>query len=295
MIKLIPEPTKIIYGEGFFTAEKKAEKADAPEFILNELDEFFYSSKTEQTLEIISSIQVNLGKEYSYLGDEGYCLTINKSAIIIEALKENGAFYAVQTLKQILFQCGEKIPVMTIEDFPRFSYRGFMLDVGRYFYTVEEVKKFLDLMALHKLNTFHFHLTEDQGWRIEIKKYPLLTQKGSRRSHTNFGFIPRSGFYTQEQIKEIVSYAHSKFIRVIPEFDIPGHTVSAIACYPYLSCFDRKLKVATHWGVKHDILCAGKESTYKFVFDVLDEIAELFPDGEIHIGGDEAYKMRWNI
>ena len=295
MIKIIPTPVKTEYGEGFFTTEKGTEKAGVPEFVLNELDEFFHTSKIGKSLEIISSIQIKLKEKYAYLGNEGYRLTINKSAIIIEALKENGAFYAVQTLKQILFQCGEKIPVMTIEDSPRFSYRGFMLDVGRYFYKVEEVKKFLDLMVLHKLNTFHFHLTEDQGWRIEIKKYPLLTQKGSRRSHTNFGFIPRSGFYTQEQIREIVSYAHSKFIRVIPEFDIPGHTVSAIACYPYLSCFDRKLKVATHWGVKHDILCAGKESTYKFVFDVLDEIAELFPDGEIHLGGDEAYKMRWNI
>ena len=295
MIKLIPTPAKITYGEGFFTAEKNISESKVPEFILKELNDFFSIFKSEKAEKIISSVHIKLEAELSFLGKEGYRLTIDKNSITIEAFKENGAFYAVQTLKQIIFQQGEKIPIITVEDSPRFSYRGFMLDVGRYFYTVEEVKKFLDLMALHKLNTFHFHLTEDQGWRIEIKKYPLLTEKGSRRSHTNFGFIPRSGYYTQDEIRKIVAYAHSKFIRVIPEFDIPGHTVSAIACYPYLSCFDRKLKVATHWGVKHDILCAGKESTYKFVFDVLDEIAELFPDGEIHLGGDEAVKMRWNI
>lgn len=295
MIKLIPTPNKITYGEGFFSAENPAVENAVPDFLLREMHEFVSLSKNPNIENIISYVKVKIGDEFYSLGEEGYCLNVNNNSIIIEALSEHGAFYAVQTLKQILFQCTDKIPVMTIEDTPCFEYRGFMLDVGRYFYKVEEVKKFLDLMALHKLNTFHFHLTEDQGWRIEIKKYPLLTQKGSRRSHTNFGFIPRSGYYTQDEIKEIVSYAHSKFIRVIPEFDIPGHTVSAIACYPYLSCFDRKLKVATHWGVKHDILCAGKESTYKFVFDVLDEMAELFPDGEIHLGGDEAYKMRWNI
>lgn len=295
MIKLIPTPNKITYGEGFFSAENPEAETSVPDFLLREMHEIVSLSKNPNIENIISYVKVKIRDKFSSLGEEGYCLNVNNNSIIIEALSEHGAFYAVQTFKQILFQCTDKIPVMTIEDAPCFEYRGFMLDVGRYFYKVEEVKKFLDLMALHKLNTFHFHLTEDQGWRIEIKKYPLLTQKGSRRSHTNFGFIPRSGYYTQDEIKEIVSYAHSKFIRVIPEFDIPGHTVSAIACYPYLSCFDRKLKVATHWGVKHDILCAGKESTYEFVFDVLDEMAELFPDGEIHLGGDEAYKMRWNI
>ena len=215
--------------------------------------------------------------------------------IFISSCAGNGAFYGLETLKQILLQCGNKIPRTIIKDTPLYDYRGFMLDVGRYFYSVNEVKKFIDMMALHKLNTFHFHLTEDQGWRIEIKKYPLLTQKGSKRSHTNFGVVPHSGFYTQEEIKEIVAYAHAKYIKVIPEFDIPGHTVSAIACYPELSCFNRQLNVKTHWGVKHDIMCAGKEFTYKFVYDVMDELIELFPDKVIHLGGDEAVKMRWDI
>lgn len=216
--------------------------------------------------------------------------------IFIKSSDDAGAFYALQTLKQILLQSKKgEIDKMIVEDFPEYEYRGFMLDVGRYFYSVAHVKIFLDRMALHKLNTFHFHLTEDQGWRIEIKKYPLLTEKGSRRSHTNFGFKPESGFYTQEQIKEIVAYAHSKYIRVIPEFDIPGHTASALACYPELGCFGRKMNVKTHWGVKHDILCAGKQGTYQFVYDVLDEMIALFPDKVIHIGGDEAVKMRWEL
>lgn len=229
------------------------------------------------------------------LPDEGYRIRVEQR-IEIFYTGEAGALYALQTLKQLLIQTRVgQLPGIELEDAPHYTYRGFMLDVGRYFYSVNHVKQFLERMALHKLNVFHFHLTEDQGWRIEIKKYPLLTQKGARRSHTNFGIKPHSGFYTQAQIKEIVAYAHSLNIKVIPEFDIPGHTMAAIACYPELGCFERKLKVKTHWGVKHDILCAGKQSTYRFIYDVLDELMALFPDKVIHIGGDEAVKMRWDI
>ena len=192
-------------------------------------------------------------------------------------------------------QSSAEIPAFEIEDYPRFGYRGYLLDCGRYFYTVDQVKRIVDLMALHKLNILHWHLTEDQGWRVEIKKYPLLTQKGSKRGHTNFGIIPHGGFYTQDEIREVVNYCHERQIKVYPEFDIPGHSVAAISCYPYLSCFDRKLKVATHWGVQRDILCAGKEATYQFVYDILDELMELFPDKVIHIGGDEAFKNRWRV
>lgn len=225
--------------------------------------------------------------------DEGYTIKCENRRVFINAKTETGLFYGLQTLKQLLLQADRRIPYIEITDYPRFSYRGFMLDCGRYFYTVDEIKRIVDLMAMHKLNVLHWHLTEDQGWRVEIKKYPLLTEKGSKRSHTNFNHKPHSGYYTQDQIKEIVAYCHERKIKVIPEFDIPGHMVAAIACYPELSCLDRRLEVATHWGVKHDILCAGKESTYKFVYDVLDELIELFPDKIIHIGGDEAVKMRW--
>ncbi len=227
--------------------------------------------------------------------EEGYTIKCENRRVFINAKTETGLFYGLQTLKQMILQTNGKIPYVEITDNPRFSYRGYMLDCGRYFYTVDEIKRIVDLMALHKLNVLHWHLNEDQGWRIEIKKYPLLTERGSQRSHTNFNHKPHGGYYTQEQVKEIVAYCHDRKIKVIPEFDIPGHCVAAIACYPELSCLDRKLDVATHWGVKHDILCAGKESTYKFVYDVIDELVELFPDKIIHIGGDEAVKMRWKI
>lgn len=226
---------------------------------------------------------------------EGYTLKCENRRVYINAKTENGLFYGLQTLRQMLLQTNGKIPYVEITDYPRFEYRGYLLDVGRYFYTVDDVKRIADLMALHKLNVLHFHLTEDQGWRVEIKKYPLLTQKGSQRSHTNFNRKPHGGYYTQDDIREIVRYCHERKIKVIPEFDVPGHCVSAISCYPHLACCERDLEVATHWGIKHDILCAGKESTYEFVYDVLDEFMELFPDKIIHIGGDEAVKMRWKI
>lgn len=238
--------------------------------------------------------EANLIFHQADLPAEGYRLQVGDKIEVFYS-DQGGALYALQTLKQLLLQGKGKLPALVIEDYPHYAYRGFMLDVGRYFYSVDEVKTFLERMLLHKLNVFHFHLTEDQGWRIEIKKYPLLTEKGSKRSHTNFGCKPHGGFYTQAQIREIVDYAHSFNIKVIPEFDIPGHTMSAIACYPELGCFGRQLKVKTHWGVKHDILCAGKERTYRFVYDILDELMDLFPDKVIHLGGDEAVKMRWEI
>lgn len=227
--------------------------------------------------------------------EEGYKLIVSDGIINIYYSKPNGAFYALQTLKQLLHQNSMQLEDLLIEDYPSYSYRGFMLDVGRYFYSINDVKTIIDRMALHKMNMLHFHLTEDQGWRVEIKKYPLLTEKGSIRSHTNFNHKQHSGYYTQEEIKQIVQYCHDKYIKVMPEFDIPGHSRAAIACYKDLACFPRDLDVATHWGVKKDVLCAGKESTYKFVFDVIDELCELFPDKLFHMGGDEVPKHRWSI
>ena len=238
---------------------------------------------------------ITFAQDEQVMHEEGYRLLCEEGKIRICARTEAGLYYGMQTLKQILLQTKGVLPCIYIEDEPRFAYRGYMMDCGRYFFPVREIKRIIDFMALHKLNVFHWHLTEDQGWRVEIKKYPLLTQKGSRRRKTNFGVIPHGGYYTQEEVREVVAYCHAHKMRVIPEFDVPGHNVAAIACYPHLSCFDRKLEVATHWGVKRDILCAGKESTYWFVYDVLDELMELFPDKVIHIGGDEAYKTRWKL
>lgn len=293
MLNILPQPNKITYlqTEAFVFSDCLCVPLEqSPAAFWQDFEAFLTTQGIR--LQNGNDITVTLSEE---MEEEAYTLTIEHAQIAIRAKTEKGAFYALQTLKQILIQQKNRLPAVHIADKPRFAYRGFMLDVGRYFYPVRDVKRYLDLMALHKLNYFHWHLTEDQGWRIEIKAYPLLSEKGSKRSHTNFGIRPHGGFYTQDEIREVVQYAHTKYIKVIPEFDIPGHMVSAIACYPELSCFHRKLPVATHWGVKHDIICAGKESTYEFVYNVLDEFVALFPDGMIHLGGDEADKTRWNI
>lgn len=230
----------------------------------------------------------------SSLAEEEYIL-ITGEITRIKASSAAGQLYALQTLKQIIFQNDYSLPFVEIFDKPAHKVRGFMLDVGRYFFSVSDVKKIIDRMVIHKLNVFHFHLTEDQGWRIEISKYPRLTEIGSKRRKTNFNNKPHSGFYTKQDIKEIVDYAHDFCIKVMPEFDIPGHSRAAIAAYNELTCFPRALPVADHWGVKHDVLCVGKDSTMKFVYDVLDEFFEIFPDEYYHIGGDEVPKHRWNL
>ncbi|MEG0546130.1 MAG: beta-N-acetylhexosaminidase [Oscillospiraceae bacterium] len=296
MFNIIPQPNQMIITKGkkAFTLNAETVMTDKPyidefrDFIHKNLEVRIHRGESKE-----NAIVLAISNEIE--NDEGYRLISRDASIYIYGKTDAGIFWGLQTLKQLLLQGKGEIPDMFIEDKPRYSYRAFMLDSGRYFWKVSEVKRFIDMMAVHKLNIFHWHLTEDQGWRVEIKKYPLLTEKGSKRSHTNFGFRPESGFYTQEEIKEIVKYCHDRFIKVVPEFDIPGHTVSAIACYPELTCFPRNLKVATHWGVKHDILCAGKPEAYQFVYDVIDELIELFPDKILHMGGDEAFKMRWEI
>ncbi len=235
-----------------------------------------------------------LFKESTDLSDEEYIIETG-SEIVIYSNSASGQLYALQTLKQILFQCGCKIPHIRVKDYPAHKFRGFMLDAGRYFFSVDDVKSIIRRMVLHKLNVLHLHLTEDQGWRIEIEKYPLLTEIGSSRKKTNFNHKAHSGFYTKADIKEIVDYAHAFCVKVMPEFDIPGHSRAAIAAYNELTCFPRKLPVADHWGVKHDVLCVGNEKTMQFVYDVLDEFFEMFPDEYIHIGGDEVPKHRWDL
>lgn len=234
---------------------------------------------------------------------EGYKLTVDKKAITIIG-QETGMFYGLQSLMQLLPVDGKvpfKIEGVEIIDQPRFRYRGMHLDVGRHFQPIEFIKKYLDLMAQYKMNTFHWHLTEDQGWRIEIKKYPKLTEIGSKRKETVKGRqlqpyisdgVPYEGFYTQEQVKEIVAYAKARYITVIPEIEMPGHSQAALAAYPELGCTPGPFEVATTWGIFKDIYCP-KEETFKFLEDVLSEVIELFPSPYVHIGGDEAPKDRW--
>ena len=240
--------------------------------------------------------------------DESYSLTVDHDKIEISAKTAKGIFYGIQSLRQLMPPETENssvdeltIPAVQIQDEPRYAYRGMMLDVGRYFFPVDFVKKFIDLIALHKMNTFHWHLTEDQGWRIEIKKYPKLTEVGSVRKETIVGknFDPYvgdgeeyGGFYTQEEVKDIVAYAQDKHVTIIPEIEMPGHSTAALAAYPELGNDTGPYEVATAWGVK-DQIYAPKEKTFQFLKDVLTEVMELFPSKYIHIGGDEAPKKEW--
>jgi len=242
---------------------------------------------------------------------EGYTLEITPQKINILAGNPVGIFYGVQTLRQLLPAELErrtkienidwKVPCLRIEDFPRFSWRGYMLDEARHFHGKDIVKKLLELMALLKLNIFHWHLSDDQGWRIEIKKYPKLIETGSKREETQVGDftnrktdgIPHSGHYFQEDIKEIVEYAKDRCITIIPEIDLPGHTRAVLASYPNLSCRGYTFRVSPHWGIHRDVLCVGKEEVFDFVQGVFNEISELFPSNIIHIGGDEVPKNRW--
>jgi hexosaminidase len=250
------------------------------------------------------------------LGREGYVLDVSNARVSLRAAEPAGLFYAVQTLRQLLpteiFRSAPvkdvrwTIPALTIEDAPRFTWRGAHLDVGRHFMPKEFVRKYIDLLALHKLNTFHWHLTEDQGWRLQIRKYPRLTDVGAWREKTLIGRQsqqrdstqwkyddePHGGFYTQDDAREIVAYAKARFITVVPEIEMPGHALAAIAAYPELGVTGETLPVGTRWGVYSDILNA-EPATIAFMQDVLTEVLEIFPSQFIHIGGDEADKTKW--
>ena len=229
------------------------------------------------------------------LPEEGYVLEVTENGVEATAGGERGAFYASQTLKQLkqLDIC----PCVRIEDAPAFEYRAFMLDCARHMTTVENIKKLIDAAALVKMNTMHWHLTDGQGWRVEIDSHPELITVGSRRRSSDFGqyhFAEEySGYFTKDEIREVVAYADDNYIEVIPEFDMPGHTLSVLAAYPELSCKGKPLEVGTKQGIFDDILCAGNDDSLKLVFDVLSEMIELFPGRYFHIGGDEAPKDEW--
>jgi hexosaminidase len=236
---------------------------------------------------------------------EGYQLRIDKKAIRCIGSDAGGVLYGLQTLRQ-LWMAGKtdiKVPGCKIDDQPRFGYRGMALDVSRHLFPVSFIKKYIDLLALYKFNTFHWHLTDDQGWRIEIKKYPKLQSVAAWRNESLIGHKkelphrfdgkPYGGYYTQQQIKEIVQYATDRHITIIPEIEMPGHASAALAAYPMLGCTGGPYKTATFWGVFDDVFCAGNDSTFTFLQHVLDEVMTLFPSRYIHIGGDECPKNRW--
>ena len=262
------------------------------------------------------TISLRIDPALSRLGDEGYHLTVSGTRITIRAPHAAGVFYGVETLRQLLpaqiFRSAPvagvtwTVPAVEIEDMPRFAWRGAHLDVSRSFMPKEFVKKYVDLLALHKLNRFHWHLTDDQGWRIEIKKYPLLTSVGAWRRNSLIGVqhnyadstqwvydsVPHGGFYTQDDIREVVAYAAARYVTVVPEIEMPGHAQAAIAAYPWLGNTGQPLEVLGHWGVDENILNPS-DSAIHFMQDVLTEVLTLFPSHWIHTGGDEAPKAQW--
>jgi hexosaminidase len=248
------------------------------------------------------------------LGPEGYELSVSTNGVVIRAATAAGIFYGAQSLLQLLppeifsakpvREMAWTIPCVEISDSPRFAWRGFMLDVSRHFFTKAEVKQVLDLMALYKLNTFHWHLVDDQGWRIQIKKYPKLTSVGAWRDDIGFGLDPKSataydkhghygGFYTQRDIREIVAYAAARHITVVPEIEMPGHSSAALTAYPQFACANARIAMPDKGGVFTGVYCAGNDATFAFLENVLAEVAHLFPGKYIHIGGDEVVKSNW--
>jgi hexosaminidase len=315
---MIPYPSKVVLKDNKFTLNSETRISFSPELmqVVDYLKELIinstgFSLATNFEDKKKNTISLVLNDTNKRLNTEGYQLSINTDNIIIEAKTHQGIFYGIQTLRQLFpieIESREVIeefiwtvPCMSIVDNPRFKWRGLMFDVGRHFHDVDTIKRTIDLLALIKMNIFHWHLTEDQGWRIEIKKYPKLIEIGSKRKDTKIGgrtsnkFRGKShkGHYTQEQIKEIVEYASKRYITVIPEIEIPGHSSAAIASYPELSCENKEINVPTNFGIFSDILCPGKESTFEFLENVLEEVISLFPAEIIHIGGDEAPKKKW--
>lgn len=307
---IIPIPSKTTYAEGYFILDSsKGIKLDN-EF---EVSAHFLKSYIENGTDILlqKNNSISFIKDESIANPEGYKLEINPKQIKISANSDRGAFYAVQTLRQLLPESFENstfkgksisIPSQTIQDEPQFPYRGMHLDVARHFFSVDFIKKYIDALTMLKMNTFHWHLTDDQGWRIEIKKYPKLHEIAAFRNETLIGHYntdPQQfdgkrygGYYTQEQIKGVIAYARMRHITIIPEIEMPGHAQAAISAYPELGCTGKQIEAATKWGVFEDIFCP-KEATFEFLENVLDEVLELFPSEYIHIGGDEAPKTRW--
>ena len=311
--EVVPMPQQITLQQGepfVLNREVQILAADG----LQREAEFLQSYFQEQT-GLLLSISQKREKQVNYIElavsskeqeKEGYVLSVNKKNILIEGGSAAGVFYGVQTLRKALADEEQTkggsvlLPAVNIVDAPRFTWRGMHLDCSRHFFSVSFVKKYIDLLAMHNMNVFHWHLTDDQGWRIEIKKWPKLIEVGSHRTGTIIGTnsdiddeTPYGGYYTQEEAREIVAYAKERHITVVPEIDMPGHMLAALASYPELGCTGGPYQVGHYWGVYKDVLCVGNEKVYQFVEDVLTEILDIFPSEVIHIGGDETPTEKW--
>ena len=288
--------TPIVYPEG-----DEQLKNDA-QFLSDYIADVTALRLTTTSAKVKNAITLRLNKKVQ--GKEGYVITVDKKGVVIEGATAAGVFYGVQTLRKSIpvdkSLTEVTLPAVMLKDAPRFGYRGVMLDCARHYFPVKFVKQFIDLIAMHNMNVFHWHLTDDQGWRIEVKKYPGLAKIGSVREKTVLGHnsdvfddTPYGGYYTQEEAREIVKYAADRFITVIPEIDMPGHMIAALAAYPDMGCTGGPYKVSPIWGIMPDVLCLGNEKTYQFCEDVLSEMMDIFPSEYIHLGGDETPNVRW--
>jgi hexosaminidase len=313
VVDIVPKPVSLTMGTEYLSLENKFEIVAATEeekkvasLLKAFLTEKGISSEITSSSDAPSKITLRVNKDKN-IAAEGYTLNVNDSGIMLEAKEGAGLFYGLQTLLQIIDTTNKRVPYLEITDQPRFSYRGLHLDVGRHFFPPAFIKKYIDLAAHHKFNRFHWHLTEDQGWRIEIKKYPKLQEVAAYRKETVIGHATTKtrneakqfdgkrygGYYTQDEIKDIVKYASERFVTIIPEIEMPGHALAALSAYPNLGCTGGPYEAATTWGVFDDVFCAGKEETFSFLEGVLDEVTTLFPSTYVHIGGDECPKTKW--
>ena len=325
VLDIIPQPESIELQKGTFKAIGASINCDAAFDVRSRTAVQDFAARMSVVTGKVSSFAVPIGivasaeagsiKGFAFirdtrLDDEEYRIEIGKKATKVYASAYNGVLYAITTLKQMLPEAiygtalaedaDWHLPCAVISDKPRFAYRGMHLDCSRHFFSVDAVKRYLDIMAVYKLNRFHWHLSDDQGWRIEINRYPELTLVGGYRSGTMIGRdfnsddgIRYGGYYTQDQVREVVAYAEKLGITIVPEIDLPGHMLAALSAYPWLGCSGGPYEAWHKWGVADEVLCAGKETTYEFLENVLAEVAELFPGEYIHIGGDECPKTEW--
>jgi hexosaminidase len=319
-ISILPQPVKLIVNEGAFTFSANTALLAGPgaeavaAFLRADLARAAGLRLLDDSAAADTSVEFRLDGSLAALGSEGYRLEVTPQRILARAAQPAGLFYALQSLRQLLpaaiYGAAQvpgmdwRVPCVEIEDIPRFAWRGALLDSARHFIPKTFVLKFIDLLALHKLNSLHWHLTDDQGWRIEIRKYPHLTEVGAWRKETlrghfddhfenlEFDGTPHGGFYSQADIREIVAYAQARFVNVVPEIEMPGHAQAAVAAYPALGNSTEPLQVSTIWGV-HEHVFNVEETTITFLTDVLDEVIGLFPSAFIHVGGDECPKKEW--
>ena len=311
---IIPAPSEVVQPArpGSFQISGKtpiilstAALSNSMAFFNDYLGKFYGFTLTAQNAQSRKGIYLKVDSA-GIQNKDSYRLEVKKNGVYITGSSEEAVFYGIQSLIQLLpVKPASKlqVPYVTINDAPRFSYRGMHLDVSRHFFPVSFVKKYIDFLALHKMNYFHWHLTDDQGWRIEIKKYPKLTTTGAYRDGTIIGHYPgtgndgirHGGFYTQDEVRDVVAYAAARYVNVIPEIEMPGHASAALTAYPNLGCTGGPYKVQGTWGVFNEVFCAGNDSVFTFLQDVIDEVIPLFPSKYIHVGGDECPKDSWKV